>query len=77
MANYKKLLLLAFALLTQLYVIAQNTATTTNTTDVGFMRSEGKIYVVMLVVITILAGLLLYIVRLDKKISKLEKGGNV
>jgi hypothetical protein len=37
------------------------------------MRSDGKIYVVVAVVVTILAGLILYVVRLDRKISRLEK----
>ena len=37
------------------------------------MRSNGRIYVVIAVILTILVGLVLYIVRLDKKISKLEK----
>lgn len=37
------------------------------------MRSNGRIYVVVAVVITILLGLILYLVRLDRKISKLEK----
>lgn len=37
------------------------------------MRSEGKIYVVMAVVLTILVGLFLYLIRLDRKITKLEK----
>ncbi|TMI66206.1 MAG: CcmD family protein [Bacteroidetes bacterium] len=37
------------------------------------MRSNGRIYVVIAVILTILIGLVLYIVRLDKKISKLEK----
>ncbi|HRF23375.1 MAG TPA: CcmD family protein, partial [Chitinophagaceae bacterium] len=36
-------------------------------------RSNGRIYVVVAVVLLILAGLILYLVRLDKKISKLEK----
>jgi CcmD family protein len=38
------------------------------------MRSNGKIYVVIAVILTILAGLILYVIRLDRKISKLEKG---
>lgn len=38
------------------------------------MRSNGRIYVVVAVMLTILAGLILYIVRLDRKISKLENG---
>ena len=37
------------------------------------MRSDGRIYVVVAVMLTILAGLILYVVRLDRKISKLEK----
>jgi hypothetical protein len=37
------------------------------------MRENGKIYVVIAVMLTILAGLVLYLVRLDRKISKLEK----
>jgi multisubunit Na+/H+ antiporter MnhB subunit len=38
------------------------------------MRSNGRIYVVVAVIVTILLGLILYLVRLDRKISKLEKG---
>lgn len=37
------------------------------------MRSNGRIYVVVAVVLTILIGLVLYVVRLDKKMTKLEK----
>lgn len=37
------------------------------------MKENGKIYVVIAVMLTILAGLILYLVRLDRKISKLEK----
>jgi hypothetical protein len=37
------------------------------------MRGNGKIYVVVLVLATIFAGIILYLVRLDRKISKLEK----
>lgn len=36
------------------------------------MRAEGKIYVVVAVVTIILIGLLLYVWRMDKKISLLE-----
>lgn len=38
-----------------------------------FMRSNGKIYVVVAVVLTIVIGLLAYVYSLDRKISKLEK----
>lgn len=37
------------------------------------MRSNGKIYVVVAVVLTILIGLILYVMRLERKIKKLEK----
>lgn len=37
------------------------------------MRQSGKIYVVIAVILTILGGLIFYIVRLDRKITRLEK----
>ena len=37
------------------------------------MRNNGKIYVVIAVMLTILTGLIGYMIRLDRKISKLEK----
>ncbi len=37
------------------------------------MRSNGKIYVVVAVALTILAGLFLYLIILDRKISRFEK----
>jgi hypothetical protein len=37
------------------------------------MRSNGRIYVVVSVVVLILVGLILYLVRLDRKITRMEK----
>ena len=37
------------------------------------MNSNAKVFVVIAVMLTILAGLVLYLVRIDRKISKLEK----
>lgn len=37
------------------------------------MRSNGKIYVVVAVCLSILIGLFIYVYMLDKKISRLEK----
>lgn len=37
------------------------------------LRSNGKIYVVVFVLATIFAGIFVYLIRLDHKISKLEK----
>jgi len=38
------------------------------------MRSNGKIYVVVAVILSIFAGLATYMVILDRKIAKMEKG---
>ena len=77
MCKEKKIALLAFALFISLYLHAQTETTGATVEQTGFMRSEAKIYVVMIVVLTILAGLLVYLTRLDRKIGKLEKGGQV
>ncbi|TDO25397.1 CcmD family protein [Sediminibacterium goheungense] len=56
------------ALFLTMETMAQNAEANTD-----IMRSNGKIYVVMAVVITIVAGLFIYVASLDRKISKLEK----
>ncbi|RYF90316.1 MAG: CcmD family protein [Chitinophagaceae bacterium] len=40
------------------------------------MRSNGKIYIVVAVCLTILIGLFLYVLSIDRKISRLEKEKN-
>jgi CcmD family protein len=37
------------------------------------MRSNGRIYVVVAVVLAIFTGIIIYLIRLDRKISRLEK----
>ena len=37
------------------------------------LRSSGKIYVVVAVVLIILAGLLIYVSSIDRKVSRMEK----
>ncbi|MBL7739964.1 MAG: CcmD family protein [Chitinophagaceae bacterium] len=65
----RHLLLLLFMLANATFVFAQE-----KKYDFGeTMRSNGRIYVVVAVMVTILLGLVLYVVRLDRKISKLEK----
>lgn len=64
-------LLLIIAVFITVIANAQAIADTSDTE--GVMRSSGKIYVVAAIVITILLGLFLYVMRLDKKISRLEK----
>ena len=38
------------------------------------MRSNGKIYVVVAVCLTIMIGLFIYVFIVDRKVSRLEKG---
>jgi hypothetical protein len=65
----KKSTLALFSLLLSIMLRAQDD--TVEMADA--MRQNGKIYVVVAVVLTILIGLFLYLLRLDKKISNLEK----
>ena len=50
---------------------AQSTTDTVDMADT--MRSNGKIYVVIAVILTIFAGIIIYLIRLDRKMTKLEK----
>jgi len=38
------------------------------------LRADGKIYVVVAVLLIIFIGIIAYVIRLDRKISRLEKG---
>jgi hypothetical protein len=69
MNHLQKFLLLTVFLLPALLVNAQDKKT--EMADV--MRSNGMIYVVVAVMLTILAGLILYLVRIERKVRKLEK----
>ena len=72
MLKYKKIWFFIFALCLSVVLQAQDTAAASATND-GWMRSEAKIYVVGTVVLTILSGLIIYVIRIDSKLSKLEK----
>lgn len=50
---------------------AQEASTTEASNDL--MRSNGKIFLVMTIVVVLIVGLLLYLISIDRKISKLEK----
>lgn len=67
--------LLIVALLWQAAATAQAAMDNQPVTMADAMRSNGKIYVVVAVLSTILVGLVAYMVRLDRKISRLEKNG--
>ena len=65
-----KLLILMILILSQLNGMAQNP----NEVEMAdLMRSEGKIYVVVGVLLIILLGFFVYLIGVDRKISKIEK----
>ena len=66
----KKIMLASLFLLAAIWASAQNS----NPEMADTFRSNGKIYVVFAVILTIFAGIILYLLRLDRKISKLEGG---
>ena len=68
MMKLKKIVLLLVLLVASIITFAQEKTEMADT-----MRSNGRIYVVVAVVTTILAGLILYMVRLDRKMTRLEK----
>jgi CcmD family protein len=72
MKSLKKIVFLFVLLLASVLTFAQDKKTEMADT----MRSNGRIYVVVAVVVTILAGLILYIIRIDRKLSKLEKNAD-
>jgi ribose/xylose/arabinose/galactoside ABC-type transport system permease subunit len=70
---YTLVLFFAFQVLT-LPLLAQGDTTVGKPVEMADkFRADGKIYVTIFVVLTILLGLILYVTRLDRKISKLEK----
>jgi CcmD family protein len=69
MMNIKKISSLLALLLVSLIGFAQNNKVGMADT----MRSNGRIYVVVAVVLFILIGLILYVFRIDRKLTKLEK----
>jgi len=70
--KFRMLLILFFCWVLALPLMAQ--ADTTQKVEMADgLRANGKIYVVVMVLVTILAGVLFYMVRLDRKIGKLEK----
>lgn len=66
-------LFLLFFLSIGLSGMAQDTAATKPVEMADHFRADGKIYVVIAVLVTILLGLIAYVMRLDSKISRFEK----
>lgn len=60
--------------ITTLFILLiTNTLCHAETEMADIMRSNGKIYVVVAVLATIFAGIFVYLLMLDRKITKLEK----
>lgn len=67
----KKLLSLLVSLFFVSVALAQENVTISD--QQSGLRANEKIWVVMAVCVTILAGLIVYLVSIDRKISKMEK----
>ena len=65
----KKMLVVVIFLSGSSILFAQNNPSPSD----ELMRSNGKIYVVVAVCLTILIGLFIYVFLIDRKISKIEK----
>jgi hypothetical protein len=65
----KTSILSVFFLLVTSVIFAQNS----EPAMADALHENGKIYVVVIVLATIFAGIIAYLVRLDRKISKLDK----
>ncbi len=71
--HLKRLILSVIFSFFNVLLYAQTSADSTENGVNGVMRSHDKIYVVMVVCITILTVLFLYLIRIDLKVSKKEK----
>jgi hypothetical protein len=72
--NISRILFTVFASLLMFTTWAQDSSAAKKVEMADTMRSNGKIYVVVTVLVIILSGLFFYVARLDRKISKMEKG---
>jgi hypothetical protein len=69
----KRSLSLVFTLLSIILLVPTCWAQNSTPEMATFFRSNGKIYVVVLVLATIFAGLFIFLIYLDKKIKNIEK----
>ena len=67
----RKLFVVILLLLINFLTQAQNTTDSVDMADT--MRSNGKIYVVIAVILIIFAGIIIYLIRLDRKMTRIEK----
>jgi hypothetical protein len=69
----RKIIFSCIAFMLVVFVQAQDSLVVNADRQATGFRAEGKIYVVMLVSVTILIGLFIYLIKLDRKITKLER----
>jgi len=69
----KKILFTCLLSIFSFIIYAQDTTAVNEARAATGLRAEGKVYVVLVVSVTILVGLFIYLIRLDRKISSLEK----
>lgn len=69
----KKLILSICLLAITFFAVAQDSTAVQAEREATGLRAEGKIFVVMLVSVTILIGLFIYLITLDRKIKKIER----
>jgi K+-transporting ATPase A subunit len=68
-----RLYLSVFAMMLSVFVYAQDSLKNEKPQMADALRSSGKIYVVVAVLVIILIGLFLYLLNTDKKLSRIEK----
>lgn len=68
-----RIFFLVTCLIITVFVHAQDSLQKEKPQMAGLMRSNGKIYVVVAVLVIILAGLFVYLINLDRRIDHLEK----
>ena len=70
---FRKIFFTLLSLALTFFVQAQDTPGVKADREATGLRAEGKIYVVLVVSTTILIGLFIYLIRLDRKLTRLEK----
>ncbi|WP_323757880.1 CcmD family protein [Roseivirga sp.] len=73
MKKFLTILFLCFSLASVAQEITEGSYTDQTVEMADTMRSNGKIYVVVAVIMILFVGLSVYTISVDKKISKLEK----
>lgn len=72
--SFKKIFIVFVGVFASLLAPAQQITTSSTSVEMADgLYQSGKIYIVVLVVAIVFSGIVLYLIRLDKKISKLEK----